>query len=338
LGYIVNYLKNKNTEKQPLFQEQPLTVLKREQPIEAAQYTSFYDIPKPKPIDFSEKLNDDIITNMDELIEQQKTGPKTVEELQRAQLTVDEIMQSDIAAIKYAVLGGILTDENIQDLLEGTRTIAEITGRAGVDNVTTDSIRTESESLSKNFRVAVEDMIAKGDVGGAMKRLTEESIKAVGPLGEKATNLLSSASDQIKKELQEEGGIAGKASEKVGTLLDNLSLKLLELKPQLPIGAGGTTTEDKFWTNLTVEGMSGANKNLGTVADQVREQKSLIELLGEIKVNVNFQDMPTGLSSEQKEQITKTFSDKINEQRFKDYIVNVTTPSNAYKGGGGASY
>ena len=72
LGYMVNYLKSKNTEKQPLFQEKPLTVLKREQPIEAAQYTSFYDIPKPKPIDFSEKLNDDIITNMDELIEQQK--------------------------------------------------------------------------------------------------------------------------------------------------------------------------------------------------------------------------------------------------------------------------
>jgi hypothetical protein len=84
--------------------------------------------------------------------------------------------------------------------------------------------------------------------------------------------------------------------------------------------------------------MSSANRNLGTVADQVREQKSLIELLGEIKVNVNFQDLPAGLTTEQKEQITKTFSDKINAQNFKDYIVNVTRPDNAFRGGGTATY
>ena len=48
--------------------------------------------------------------------------------------------------------------------------------------------------------------------------------------------------------------------------------------------------------------------------------------------------MPTGLSSDQKEQITKTFSDKINEQKFNDYIVNVTTPNSAFRGGAGATY
>jgi hypothetical protein len=84
--------------------------------------------------------------------------------------------------------------------------------------------------------------------------------------------------------------------------------------------------------------MSGANRNLGAVADQVREQKSLIELLGEIKVNVNFQDMATGLSPEQKEQIAKTISDKLNEERFKDYIVNVTRPDNVFRGGGASTY
>ena len=36
------------------------------------QYKSMFDIQKPKEIDFSEKLDDDVITNMDELIEQQK--------------------------------------------------------------------------------------------------------------------------------------------------------------------------------------------------------------------------------------------------------------------------
>ena len=50
----------------------PQRLLKREQPIEPREYTTFYDLPKPKIIDFSEKIEDPVITNMEELIEQQK--------------------------------------------------------------------------------------------------------------------------------------------------------------------------------------------------------------------------------------------------------------------------
>jgi hypothetical protein len=152
--------------------------------------------------------------------------------------------------------------------------------------------------------------------------------------------MLSKAGDQIKEELSQKGGFVGNMTDKIDLLLDNLSGKIkgLDFEMFKGGGKGGTTTEDDFWTNLTVEGMSGANRNLGTVENQVREQKSLIELLGEIKVNVNFQDMPTGLSSDQKEQITKTISDKLNEDKFKDYIVRVTNPTNVFRGGGAATY
>jgi len=277
----------------------------------------------------------------DELIEQQKTGPKTMEELQRAQLSVDEIMKNDIAAIKYAVLGGILTDKNIQDLLEGTRTIADITGRAGVDTITTEKMRTESEKLSEKFKGSIETMIASGDFKGALTTLATETGGAFINLTKESKNLLSEAATQIKTELSEKGGYLGKASESVDKIIENLATKIteFELNPSSTGGgSGGTNTEDDFWTNIKADVMSGPNQNLGAVADRAREQKSLIELLGEIKVNVNFQDMPTGLSSDQKEQITKTFSDKINEQRFKDYIVNVTTPNSAFRGGAGATY
>lgn len=37
-----------------------------------SQYNSMFQLQKPKPIDFSEKINDDVITNMDELIENQR--------------------------------------------------------------------------------------------------------------------------------------------------------------------------------------------------------------------------------------------------------------------------
>ena len=277
----------------------------------------------------------------DKLIEEQKTGPKTVEELQRAQLTVDEIIQSDIAAIKYAVLGGILTDKNIQDLREGGRTLAEVTGRAGVENISMKEIREMSENLSGGVRESVEKMIMEGDVKGAIDTLVTKSTESYGTLTVSSKEMLSGAAEQIKEELSKKEGFVGEMAGKVDSLLDNLSGKIQGLSFDMfkgGGGSGGTNSEDNFWTNLTVEGMSGANRNLGTVEGQVREQKSLIELLGEIKVNVNFQDLPTGLSTEQKEQITKTISDKLNEDKFKDYIVRVTRPDNVFRGGGAASY
>jgi hypothetical protein len=54
----------------------PVGTLKRENPpnIEQiqSQYKSMFEVPKPQTIDFSEKLDDDVITNMAELIENQK--------------------------------------------------------------------------------------------------------------------------------------------------------------------------------------------------------------------------------------------------------------------------
>jgi hypothetical protein len=274
----------------------------------------------------------------EKLIEAQKSGPKTMEELQRAQLSVDEIMANDIAAIKYSVLGGILTDKNIQDLLEGTRTIADITGKSLNESITTQGMREFSEkNLTSGMTKAVEDMLLAGKgPEKVLPELMKSAGESLGGLSKEAIKIITNSSEKITARLQEEGGIPSKMSGITG-MITNLAGQLNELLPK-PEGTGGTTTEDNFWTNITAEGMSGANRNLGTVADQVREQKSLIELLGEIKVNVNFQDMPTGLNSDQKEQITKTFSDKINEQKFKDYIVNVTTPGSAFRGGAGATY
>ena len=68
LTYMVNSLKSRT----PVQTQKPITILKREQPLQPKEYTSFFDIPKPQTIDFSEKIEDTIITNMDELIEEQK--------------------------------------------------------------------------------------------------------------------------------------------------------------------------------------------------------------------------------------------------------------------------
>jgi hypothetical protein len=188
------------------------------------------------------------------------------------------------------------------------------------------------------MKQSLKDAIKEGKpLDQVTKDLIENAGKNFGALSATAMTKLEGASEEIQKELKERGGLAGEVSESVIDIIKSLATSIQSLEiPKLP--SGGTTLEDDFWTKVTSEGMSGANRNLGAVADQVREQKSLIELLGEIKVNVNFQDMPTGLSSDQKEQITKTISDKLNEDKFKDYIVRVTNPTNVFRGGGAATY
>ena len=274
---------------------------------------------------------------LDELIDEQKNGPKTLEDLAKAQLSVDELSSSYLASINYSLLGGVLTDKNIREIAEGARTAVDVVGGATTGQLTTpegqNKIRKMSESKTEDIAgEEIQAKIASGDIMGAMAELGKVASGNLKELGVETLTIFTNIGADIKKKLEEEGGFAASLAGNVDTMLAGLVTKFKSG------GEGGTTSEDDFWTKITAEGMSGANRNLGTVEGQVREQKSLIELLGEIKVNVNFQDLPTGLSSEQKEQISKTISDKLNEDKFKDYIVRVTRPDNVFRGGGASTY
>jgi len=71
LGHMVGLLQERLNTPKPMF-----TQLKREYAPEyeshELQYRSLFEVPKPKAIDFSEKLEDEAITNMSELIENHK--------------------------------------------------------------------------------------------------------------------------------------------------------------------------------------------------------------------------------------------------------------------------
>jgi hypothetical protein len=85
LSSMVNYLRSMNRMFSPTPATTPATTppsmplmntLKRDNTPNInqiqSQYNSMFEVPKPKTIDFSEKIDDDVITNMDELIENQK--------------------------------------------------------------------------------------------------------------------------------------------------------------------------------------------------------------------------------------------------------------------------
>jgi hypothetical protein len=76
LGYMVTQLQQHAASLTIPNKATPFNTLKREHAPEyeskEAQYRSLFDTPKPQAIDFSEKLEDEAITNMSELIENHK--------------------------------------------------------------------------------------------------------------------------------------------------------------------------------------------------------------------------------------------------------------------------
>jgi hypothetical protein len=99
--------------------------------IRQAQYTNMFEIQKPKAIDFSEKLDDDIITNMNELIENQRKireldlqqfAPKPTEAIQNIKVNILEDIPKEV--IQPQVIKGSkqvhfnLAEEQHQDIIK----------------------------------------------------------------------------------------------------------------------------------------------------------------------------------------------------------------------------
>jgi superfamily II DNA or RNA helicase len=59
----------------------------------------------------------------DELIDEQKNGPKTLEEIARGQMTYTEVMANDVSAIRMAVASGVVTQK---EFLKGLKDVGEV--------------------------------------------------------------------------------------------------------------------------------------------------------------------------------------------------------------------
>ncbi len=272
----------------------------------------------------------------DKLIEEQKNQPKTLEDVARAQLTVDEQIANDIAAIRYAIMGGVLTDENVQSLLEGFREGADVVLRGGGEAVTTGRIRDISETLTGGFKDILKEAFMSGDILSVTDRLQEKATGVLGDLSNKSKDILKEGAVGMINELQKKGFGENIEGTQLDSLIGNLVGKLTNI--ETPTSSVPTTTTGNNATRVTVEGLSTANQNLPDVAERANSQKSIIELLGNLTVDVNFQDLPSGLTAEQKEQIVKTFSDKINDINFKNYILGVTKEQSPLAGNGFQTY
>jgi hypothetical protein len=118
---------------------------------------------------------------MDKLIDEQKKGPKTVEDLQRAQLDAFTLVKADVQSIKDKVVLGVVSAPTVRREAEGARTAVTAASGAVERTAELDMFRQGAEksmSLVKDFVSAMskgEALSGKNmtDVENALKNLKD---------------------------------------------------------------------------------------------------------------------------------------------------------------------
>jgi hypothetical protein len=249
----------------------------------------------------------------DKLIDEQKNAPKTLEDTAKAQLRLDQIMSTNIEAIKAKVVGGILTAPAMQDMNETVRRLTEKTFNTINDEFTTKTARDETQVIFSDLKDDIVNIIGRGNYtpDAILTELMAGSGQRFADLGEGVLEKVKNVSVQMSQDFLTE----------FKNFNNNTSPTTATASP--------TTTTSSYTGPITVDGQTGVNPNFNQGAAPTAPQKP-IEIDGDIDVNVKFQNLPTSLTPEQIAEVIRQFNIAINEGSFKDYIINLNREKSAF--------
>jgi hypothetical protein len=262
----------------------------------------------------TKKLSEITQTEFNKLIDEQKDAEKSIEELTRDQMTLQEIGNADLAAIRTAITGGVVTAPTLQGLNEEIRKMTEEIGNVITNDkdLQIPEIRKEVDKIFSDLEGDLSKIVLKGNF--EPEKIFEELIS-----GERLQDLSQKTKDKIED-------ISIKIGEK---LKEKFSNGLFESNTN-------SSTEDKVSgtntpvnsTRLTVEGTQPITPSYGLPTTLPKTQKLNVEFGGKIPdFNVNFKDAPQNMTPQQIEEWKKIFKSVVNEQYFRNYLIKVYDPN-----------
>ena len=229
----------------------------------------------------TKNLSDVTQEEFDKLIEQQKKSPKTMEDIARSQLNLDQLIRADVGAIKESVTRGISQTGIVRTNLEGFRNVLNATlgsvSKAVVDNkmITTKNFDKISDSMSSAIKGMIKGGKSPEEIVSELKNTfgksyTDSLGKAATDIGENikkyyktgASGFGGSEIEEIVKKLLS-STINKSDSKKEGTTTNPISAKgESTIKPSSSYILGGMPTE------------SGESKDMGELKGMIEKQKS----------------------------------------------------------------
>lgn len=263
-------------------------------------------------IEQTRRLSEITQDEFDKLIKEQREGPKTMEELAKAQMSTTDIIMGDVKAIKQALTGGAVTAGQVTRETEGARrTLTTFTG-AGSELVSSEGTRKQTERALKDLGQLVDDL--RDDKVG----MTDDIINYL----ERAGTQLGDIDASVRKSLEE---AATKISQNLGdqSMVERLTKEMVDtVKSQF-------TTEDNIKNQPISSIITGGqtpisgNQSLTSYASQLTGQNTKVEMAGGIKIEVKFDNLPSDLTPAQREQITKQITDQFNSLAVQNFVQNI---------------
>jgi hypothetical protein len=261
----------------------------------------------------------------DKLIEEQKKGPKSMEEIAKSQMTITEDIAGNVNAIRAAFVGGMVTQKDLSKEIESVR----------------DASSALTGAVSRNFSdpKAVRDFMKEsfGDIEKLFKDISGNEKDATTALSDYFKNL----SDQGLKIEQgfKEGMIKSLKETRANignkTEVDKVANEFLDKL------IGGVETKK-------VTGVKDGNRPISSLIEgnrtsQVKEIAAQGGVFGGSNSKVNFDGKielvyppNSDFTASQKESINKSFTEWAknwaNSTNFQQYVVNVSKPNNPIKG------
>jgi len=278
----------------------------------------------------TKKLSELTQDEFDKLIKEQKTGPKTLEEIARKQMNYSDIISSDVKAIKSAVVGGAVTQKDLLKLSESARgRSTDLTGAASKNFASPEAVRGELTTALGDMKSLYKD-IQEGK-----KKPTDALSDYLKKMGEQGEHINSKLLDSFNKSIKEardknpnQTGLDKMVQEGYDKILNELEK---------------TEKTDKLKEKNTVYG----NKNINSLIEG-RQTKDLKESTstggafgsksqnvtydGTVNVNVNFTgNGAKDLNPSQMEQVTKAITSTLRSTAFAQTSYNNSNPGNPTK-------
>jgi hypothetical protein len=256
----------------------------------------------------------------DELIDEQKNGPKTLEEIARGQMTYTEVMANDVNAIRIAVASGVVTQ---REFLKGLKDVGEVgtslTKNASKELANTGAVRDFTSGLIGDMRTLflnlTDNNISTTDAfKDYVNNLKGQGVKISESLQEKAIKILEAS----RNELDNSNSAQRTANKVYDTLLGGTKVNNIQgNQPGRSLIEGNRTT---------------AIKETVSNSESLINQSSRLTVDGKADFNVNIkQDPQESLTAKHKEEVSKIVLDVITSTIGQQYFVSLNSKDNPTK-------
>lgn len=273
----------------------------------------------------TKNLEDLTETEFKKLIEEQKKGGKTLEDIARSQLSVDEQLLSSVLAIKDAIIFGTVGATTLTDFVSGvSRSIEngfgvvsdEFASSKAVSKQIDDFVTNTLDTLKKTYK---RELTAQETFDGITKSINTQ-------FGKISDGLSSSLDNAISKYIEKNKNITGIEKE-LTKIISSFSetFKSLKTTSQLPEFTMKNFISGE--TNLKTTPIGTTLPNLKQLNTNITGQ---VDLKGNVNVNITLPPDFTKLSETQQKQM---FDKIFNSEELRNKISSVVNESMMKKPG-----